>query len=271
MLMAVGVFDYKKKKNVCTPCIRLFPINKSNFVADMSYKDKKIVVIIPARGGSKGVPRKNVKLLNGRPLISYAIKAALGSKYADRVIVSSDDKEIGKIAKKYGAEVPFVQPAELATDTAQLKPVLQYAVNFIESHNKNKIDIVILIQPTSPSVLSEDVDKAIEHMLKTNTNSCVSVCEISERPEWMYSINNNLIEPFIKKPKTKSTRRQDLPQLYRLNGAVYVTRRDVLIKKDRIIDEKSSAIVMPQARSFDINEPLDFIIIESLMNKNYGN
>ncbi len=228
------------------------------------YKEKKIITIIPARGGSKGVPRKNIKPLNGKPLISYAIMAAKRSKYVDRVLVSTDDKEIAKISKKYGAEVPFLRPAELATDTAQTKPVLQHVITCLEREEGYKPDVVILIQPTSPSVLSGDIDTAVEKMFKTKTNSCVSVCEISERPEWMYVVKKGMIKLFMKS-NIKSTRRQDLPVIYRLNGAIYVTKKDVLMKKNKIIDEKSSSIIMPKERSFDINTFMDFKIVETLM------
>src|SRR3989338_1584602 len=141
------------------------------------YKTQKVICIIPARGGSKRVPRKNIKLLKGKPLISYAINAAKQSKYIDRVIVSTDDQEIARVAKKYGAEVPFMRPADLATDTALGLPVIQHAINYVESVDKDEVNFVVVIQPTSPMVLSQDVDSAIEQIVKTKANSCVSVCE----------------------------------------------------------------------------------------------
>lgn len=229
---------------------------------------KKIIAIIPARGGSKRVPRKNIKLLNGKPLISYAIKAAKKSKYVDRVIVSTDDLEIASVAKKYGAEVPFMRPAELATDTALALSVMQHAINYIEAVDKNKVDLVVLIQATSPMVLSEDIDAAIERLIEIKANSCVSVCSIAERPEWMYEFRGQKIRPFIKTKGEEIRRSQDLPKLFRLNGAVYVIRRDTLMKKGRILDkDNATAIVMPRERSFDIDEPIDFKIIESMWSK----
>ncbi len=228
------------------------------------YKDKKIVVCITARGGSKGIPRKNIKLLRDKPLIAYAITAGLTSKYADRTIVSTDDKEIAEIAKQHGAEVPFMRPAKLATDKAPSLPVLQHMVAFLETKEKYQPDIIVLIQPTSPMVLNEDVDKAIEQLFKTSTNSCVSVSEITDRPEYMYTLKDNKITPFLKK-KSNITRRQDMPKIHRVNGAVYVTKRDVLMKKNKIIDLHASAIIMPRERSFDIDEPIDFEMIEHFL------
>src|SRR6266404_128898 len=125
------------------------------------YKDKKILCIIPARGGSKRLPGKNIKPLNGKPLIGYAIEAAKGSKYIDKVIVSTDDEAIAAVSKEFGAEVPFMRPAELATDTAASIEVLRHAVAFIENLEE-KVDVIVLIQPTVPGVLAVDVDAAIE-------------------------------------------------------------------------------------------------------------
>lgn len=229
------------------------------------FRNKKILAIIPARGGSKGVPRKNIKLLNGKPLISYSIRAALKSKFIDRVIVSTDDKEIAEVAKRYKAEVPFLRPAELAQDTSPTLPVLQHAINFLKNEENYKIDFVVLLQPTTPLMLASDIDSAIEKLVQTKTNSCVSVCEISERPEWMYVFKGSKIKPFIQ-INEKTGRRQDLPKTYRLNGAVYVIKKDVLMKKNKIIDKDNlSAIIMPIERSVDINEPVDFPIIEAII------
>jgi len=232
------------------------------------FKKQKIVVIIPARGGSKGVPRKNIKLLNGRPLISYAINVALKSKYIDRVIVSTDDKEIAKIAQKYKAEVPFLRPVELAEDSSPTLGVLQHAIKYLEEKEKYKPDFVVLLQPTSPLILVSDINKAIEKIIKTKANSCVSVCEISERPEWMFTFEDtegDRIKPFLKK-NNKKTNRQDLPKIFRLNGAIYVTKKNILMKENKITDKiNSSAILMPIERSVDIDRPVDFCIIESII------
>lgn len=233
------------------------------------YKNKKILVIITARGGSKRIPKKNIKPLNGRPLVSYSIKSALSSKYADKVIVSTDDKEIAKVAKKYSAQVPFMRPAELAIDTALTLPVLQHAVNYIESVDKEKFDIIVAIQPTSPLVLAEDIDMAIEKLIKTKANSCISVCQISERPEWMHIFKGKKIKPFIKVKSEENRRSQDLPKLFRMNGAVYVIKRDTLIKKGMILDnDNATAIIMPRDRSLDIDEPMDFYVAEAIMKLN---
>lgn len=232
------------------------------------YKNKKILVVIPARGGSKRLPGKNIRNLNGKPLISYAIKAAIGSKFADRIIVSTDDKKIALTAKKYGAEVPFMRPAELASDTAMPQQVLQHAVKFFQENKNFKPDIIVMIQPTSPLVQSADVDEAVKKMISKKKNTCVSVSEISQRPEWMYRLEMKKPELFIKKNKPMAQRSQELPKLGVLNGAVYVMKYNSLMQKGILIDNSSVCLyVMPKERSVDIDELFDLELAEFLMSR----
>lgn len=231
------------------------------------YKDKKILCIIPARGGSKRLPGKNIKLLKGKPLIAYSIIAAKGSQYLDRVIVSTDDESIAKVATEYGAEVPFMRPGELASDTATTLSVLQHATKFFED-KRELFDIVVLIQPTVPGVITADVDAAIEKLFVAGANSCISMCEITDRPEWMYSLNaEGYITPYVEAAfHSQNIRSQDLPKLYRINGAVYVTPRNVLMEDGKIIDKHNCAgVLMPRERSIDIDTLSDFVIAETLM------
>lgn len=225
------------------------------------WKRQGVVCIIPARGGSKGVHRKNIKLLAGRPLIAYAITAAKASKYIDRVIVSTDDVEIARVAEKYGAEVPFLRPKKLAKDTSPTLPAISHALAELKRGGFNPA-IHVLVQPTSPFVRAEDIDHAIETLSRTKTDSCVSVCEISERPEWMYSFVKNKLRRYAKTKKPMP--RQKMAKLYRTNGAVYATRIQALPKG--IIAKNSSAIIMPKGRSVDIDNIIDFKFAESLMN-----
>lgn len=218
-----------------------------------------------ARGRSKRLPGKNIKVLNGKPMISYGITAAKSSPYVDEVIVSTDDEEIARISREYGANVPFMRPAELATDTATVVATLQHAVNHAESAGEH-YDLVVLIQPTSPGVLSTDVDSAIEMLELSGTNSCVSICEITDHPEIMYRrASDGRITPFIAEAGWRS---QDMQELYRLNGAVYVAKHDTLMEKGKVYDNDSCvAIVMPRERSVDIDTEFDFKIAETLMKK----
>lgn len=225
--------------------------------------DKRVLCIIPARGGSKRLPRKNVLPLAGKPLIHYSVAAAMASEHFDRVIVSTDDTEIADRARESGADVPFVRPAELATDTATAVDVLIHAVDFFEQTG-DQYDFVVLIQPTTPLVQANDIDQAIQTIINTGTRSCVSVCKVSERPEWMYSLDGDMATPFFESENSAS-RQQDLSELFRLNGAVYVLKRDLLNQR-LIVDQKSlSAIVMPKDRSIDIDEQIDFTIAETIL------
>ena len=196
-----------------------------------SEKRDRVLVVIPARGGSKRLPRKNVLHLGGRPLIAYAIEAAKGSKFVDNVLVSTDNEEIATIARHFGATVPFIRPADLASDEASSVGVLQHAVRFYEEKNR-RIDTIILVQPTSPGVEAGDIDACIEKLYESGANSCASVCEITDRPEYMYSLDSEgHWKPYVGGSQKRS---QDMPKLYRLNGAVYAIPRATLMDANQI-------------------------------------
>ena len=226
-----------------------------------------IIAIIPARGGSKSLPRKNIKLLAGKPLIAYTIETALKCKLLDRVIVSTDDTEIAAISKKHGAEVPFIRPRELALDTTPMLPVLQHAVSFIERNEKSHIDIVVLLQPTSPFREVSDIKNCIKKLENEKADSVVTVCEVEHNPYFvMMRFQNDNLVPLLKM-RELITRRQDAPNVYLLNGAVYVTRRDVLMNENKIFTDNTKAVIMPQERSIDLDRQLDFEFAEFLMKR----
>lgn len=225
---------------------------------------QKIIAIIPARGGSKRIPQKNLKELLGKPLISYSIEAALGAHLIDKVAVSTDNEEIAHISKKYGASVPFMRPSELAQDNTLMIPVIQHAVNFLEK-NKEKPDIVVMIQATSPLTTSKHIDEAIKKFLETNVNSLASVKKVKERPEWMFVKQGNKYSPF---QKFTDARSQDLPELFCLNGAINIASYDTLMDRGLLLDPNSvTCYVMPERESVDIDELHDFEMAEFLMKK----
>lgn len=221
---------------------------------------KKILAIIPARGGSKSVPRKNIKLLGGRPLIAWTINEAKKSAYIDRLIVSTDDEEIAGVARKYDCEVPFLRPAELAQDhTPGIDPVL-HALEIIPG-----FDYVILLQPTSPLRKVVDIDGCIERCIHERAKSCVSVTLADKSPYWMYSMNEkDVLEPLIDN-KVTFTRRQDTPNIYTLNGAVYVAESGWLQLTHSFLAEETIGYIMPKERSVDVDTPLDLLIAEALL------
>lgn len=222
----------------------------------------KFLAVIPARGGSKGVPRKNIKLLAEKPLIAWTIEAAQKSKYITKAIVSTDDDEICAVAKAYGAEVPFMRPTHLAADdTPGVAPIL-HAVEQCPGY-----DYVIVLQPTSPLRTSEDIDGAIEKMLANEGAFCVSVAEATQSPYWMYTFNEQeIMQPLIDLPLV--ARRQDLPKAYLLNGAIYVAKVEELKKTRNFLTPTTIAYEMPEERSFDIDVERDFFVCEWMMKGN---
>ena len=228
---------------------------------------KKIIALIPARGGSKGIQRKNIKLLAGKPLIAYSIETALKSKYIDRVVVSTEDEEIAEISKKYGAEVPFLRPKELARDDSPTIDAIMHAINRFEESGEY-FDIIVLLEPTSPLRDVEDIDKCVEILISNpKAKAIVSVAKLeSTHPEFNVVIKN---EGFIRKPdgttNFKVLRRQDLKDIYFFEGSVYISEINTLRQKRTFYHELTLAYVVPKYKSFEVDEFCDFICVESLM------
>src|ERR1035437_8121405 len=177
----------------------------------------QILYLITARGGSKGVPGKNIRILGEKPLIAYSIEAAKKSIYKGTDVVSTDDDEIAAVAKKYGAEVPFRRPAELATDSASSMDAIMHALDFFSKQNK-KFDIVVLLQPTSPLRTSKHIDEAMKLMQSKKADAIVSVCEAEHHPLWSNTLPENGSMKFFLRDDIKGLNRQQLPKYYRLNG-----------------------------------------------------
>ncbi len=226
------------------------------------------VAIIPARGGSKSIPRKNIRLLNGKPLVYYAIKEAQHSRYVHRVFVSTEDREIAEIAKGYGAEV-IPRPVELAQDDTPSLPVYRQVIKYLEDMENSYPDVVVLLQPTSPLRKVEDIDGAIEKFLHTNCDSIVSVCEVEHPPHWMYTLEGDRLKPIIEGGET-ITRRQNAPKVYRLNGAICVTRSQFIMNQNTVVGHNTGAYIMSTERSVDIDTELDFRLTELLMREKEG-
>jgi|ETNmetMinimDraft_13_1059891.scaffolds.fasta_scaffold54806_2 CMP-N-acetylneuraminic acid synthetase len=222
-----------------------------------------IAGIIHARGGSKRIPLKNIKPLNGIPLIGYMIKAALGSSLMQRVIVSSDHQEIIRISKEFGAEVPFVRPAELSEDVPS-ELVTQHAVKFLENETEKAIDIAVTLQPTTPFCTSEDIDACIQLLLDhPDLETALTTKKVHDRPEWMFSVDGYkahlLMDGECSGERGVS---QSLPDLCIPNGAVFATRREVLFRKNLIVSNTTGIHIMSPEKSIDIDVPIDFKMAE---------
>lgn len=226
-----------------------------------------VLGIITARGGSKGIPKKNIKLLGGHPLIAYSIAVAKQCDFLDEVIVSTDDVEIADIAKKYGAKVPFLRPAHLATDEVKHVPVIQHAVEDFEKRSGLNVEYIVLFQPTSPFRLPEDVEGTLDVLIKNRADSAVSLVEVTENhPIKAKRIVDGFVVPFFDGyPEPAGTRRQDLPKAYKRSGAVYAMRRDIVMKKGELYGEKIGGYIVPTERSIDIDNYKDWIIAEHMI------
>ena len=232
----------------------------------------QFVAIIPARGGSKELPGKNIKKINDKPLIEYTIEAALSCNLIERVICSTDNDEISKVAIKAGAEVPFKRPISLSTDTAHTPPVIEHALDFLEKKEQIKIKNVITLQPTSPLRKSIHIEKAIEEYSKNNFDSLISVKE-GFPPWWMFTTNKNKLEPFAKLDDSENAynlERQQLPKIFEANGAIYITDRNYLKKRASLINPDSCGyILMDQKSSLDVDNLTDFMLCDIVINKDF--
>ena len=223
---------------------------------------KRILAVIPARGGSKGVPGKNIRMAGGKPLIAWVIQAATKSRYIDRVIVSSDDAKIIDTATAFGCEAPFVRPGELAEDNRPTAGAVKHAVETLPG-----FDYVVTLQPTSPLTESGDIDDCIRRCVHTGSDACVSVTASDKSPFWMFTFaEDGTLNP-VMGPDSLKTRRQDLPRVMVPNGAVYVTKCDFVVQRDTLYADRTLGVEMPKERSIDIDTELDFLFFETLLLK----
>lgn len=218
----------------------------------------RILAVIPARGGSKGLPGKNIRPLHGRPLIAWTIAAARGSRRLDRIVVSTDDPAIAAVAAAHGCPVPFLRPAALAADDTPSVDVVLHALDAIgDAH-----DMVVLLQPTSPLRLTEDIDRAIDLCLERGAPACVSVAPAPKPPEWLMRMDaDGRLVPLLP-GGLRSARRQDADAALLPNGAVYVARVDWLRRTRSFYAEGTIGFLMPYARSVDIDDDMDFRLAE---------
>lgn len=229
------------------------------------YKNKKILAIIPARGGSKRLPNKNSLELNGKPLITWTIEAALASIYIDEVYVSTDSALIKNIAEQNGLNISELRPDDLSGDKATTLSVVEYVIDRLEEDG-NFFDLSILLQPTSPLRQKSDIDTAIEYFFDINASAVISVTEAEHSPLWSNILPEDLSMTDFLNNEINGKRSQDLDLFYRLNGAIYINDIKKLIKQKKfILDEGSYAFVMDRAKSIDIDNYIDFKLAELLM------
>ena len=224
------------------------------------HNHKSFLAIIPARGGSKRLPRKNLLELNGKPLISWSIEAGQKSKYIDEVIVTSDDDEILTVSKKCGCKV-IKRPPELASDLSTTFEAIEHVIN-----STKKYDYIVLLQPTSPLRTAVNIDEAIELLETKNADAIVSVSETEHSPLWCNILPEDGSMKGFLKSELKNVRSQDLPVFYRLNGAIYIIKcENLLDEKTFMIDENIFSYVMSASASIDIDSELDFKLANAII------
>jgi CMP-N,N'-diacetyllegionaminic acid synthase len=227
---------------------------------------KRYIAIIPARGGSIGLPGKNIKNLCGKPVIAWSIEAALNSRYIDKVMVSTDSEEIARIAKDFGASVPFIRPAELATDTATSFDVVKHTLDFYQLELHERFDYVILLEPTSPLREKNDIDSMIEKIntLENAFDAIVSVGAVHEHPSIMKRLEDNSIAPYCKELAIQS-RRQDNKPAYFPYGVAYIIKVTSLLEEKSFYPLRTTFQIIKRYQCYEIDDIYDFLTIESIM------
>ncbi len=229
------------------------------------HNNKTFLAIIPARSGSKGLPDKNIKIINGKPLIAWSIEAGLKSKYIDRLIVSTDSEKYAEIAKDFGAEVPFIRPDKISTDESSRKDVIKHSLDFFK--NKNELyDYIVLLEPTSPLTTETDIDTGIEKLLLDKSAESIVGVSLSEvsHPDFLVNLKNGFLNFINENQKSSVIRRQDLEDLYFYDGTLYISEVDKYLEKE-FYHEKTLGYVTPKWKSLEIDDMYDFIMVEAIM------
>jgi CMP-N,N'-diacetyllegionaminic acid synthase len=228
----------------------------------MSGRAHRILGVIPARGGSKGVPRKNIRLLGGKPLIAYTIQEALACPLLTDVVVSTDDAEIRRIALECGAQAPFLRPEELSGDRVLAVPTIQHAVREMETRTGRNYDVVVMLQPTTPFRTAADLTEALTRLTAEGADGIISVVDVDNwHPMKMKKFVDDCLVDY-EAPPVENPPRQTLPKVYMVNGALYASRRDVLMKRNSFKGERCLGHIMPPERSVNIDSEADFVLAE---------
>lgn len=228
------------------------------------YKGKKILAIIPARGGSKGLPDKNIKPLLGKPLIGWTIEQAQNSGYIDDIFVSTDSESITRVAQSFGVSVPELRPSGLSLDASPSSEFIIYTIDLLKKQGK-EFEYFILLEPTSPLRDVSDIDSSIEQLLNNpNVESLVGVSEVMDsHPDFLTKVENGILKPY--KDSLQTLRRQELEKLYFFEGSVYLSKCDTFMKRKTFYHDNTMAYIVPKWKSYEVDDIIDFVIIESLM------
>lgn len=235
----------------------------------------RVLGLVPARGGSKGVPRKNIRQLGGKPLLAYTAEAALGSKLLSRVVLTTDDQEIAEVGRRLGLDVPFMRPANLAQDSTPMLPVVQHAVAALEAEVEGAVpryDAVCLLQPTAPFRTSDDIDGCLRLFEREEADCVISVLAVpsDHNPHWVYFRDDAGVLRIATGEATPIPRRQDLPPAFHREGSVYVSRRDLIMKQGTLFGPRLFGYPMDSRRGVNIDEMADWERAEQLLARQGG-
>lgn len=230
------------------------------------YKNKTFLAIIPAREGSKGLPKKNIKELYGKPLIAWSIGVGLKSKYIDEVMVTTDGEDIANISKEFGANVPFLRPENLASDTATTFEAIKHTIDYYKNNLNKEFDYIVLLEPTSPLRDENDINKAVEMLLSSDADSIVGICKTEDQNPAFLVLKNekNFISGYENKDM-KVLRRQDIKDVYFFEGSIYISKTEVFLEKETFYHTNTIAYEVPKYKSLEIDDIYDFIMVEAIM------
>lgn len=228
--------------------------------------DKSVLAIIPARGGSKGLPGKNIKSMCGKPLIGWSIEKAKKSCYLDVILVSTDDQKIADIAEDYGAYVPFLRPTEFSTDEASTYEVIRHALRYLKDVELKEFDLVVLLEPTSPLREDDDVDRMLERLMArfSDFDSIISVGEVAEHPSIMKRLVGDTIAEFSS-DLTQQTRRQDNEAAYFPFGVAYIAKTQALLQENTFYTKRSTYFLIKRYQNYEIDDIYQFLCVECVM------
>lgn len=232
---------------------------------------KRVLALIPARGGSKGLPGKNTRILCGKPLIAWSIEKAKRSRYLDSVVVTTDSEEIARVAKAFGAEVPFLRPAEYATETASTYDAIRHALSFMHDRQQREFDYVVLLEPTAPLREDDDIDRMLEKLVSRSDefDSIVSVGEVTEHPSIMKRLDGAYVMPLIAELE-QTSRRQDNQPAYYPYGIAYIAKITTLLDENTFYCKRCTYYPIKRYQNFDIDDIYDFLSVERVMIHEWG-
>lgn len=237
-----------------------------------SYQNRMSIGVIPARGGSKSVPRKNLAPVLGKPLVAYTIEAALQSNFLTRVVLSTEDEEIAAIGREYGAEVPFLRPEELAGDEVPSLPVVQHAIREMEHRDGREYDVVLLLQPTSPLRTADEIDQGIRMLVESGADTIVGVMDVGGYHPFRMKrlLDDGRLINYIDQGFEDMRPRQVLPKVYKRSGSGYVSWRSVVMEQDTLVGKHCRAYTVPDESAIDIDSEADILVAEYLLSRRRG-